>query len=95
MLDRLKDENNEIREDLKRISKALSSHINKQLRIKSNINVDEDKEIKFMDGNIINARKRLEIVEYEYQQMRWRLSKQDQVERQNNLKKTTQDIDEQ
>ena len=93
MLDRLREENNSIREELKRISKVLSSHINRQLRIKSNLNIDDDKEIKFMEGNIVNARKRLDIIEYEYQQTRWRFNREDQAERQTQLKKSIQDID--
>ena len=66
LLNNLRDENTRIRNELKQISNALSTHINRQLRDKSNNEIDIDKEIKFLDGNIINASKRLEIIEYEY-----------------------------
>ena len=66
LLHSLREENTRIRNDLKQISKALSTHINRQLRDKSNTGIDVDKEIKFLDGNILNARKRLEIIEYEH-----------------------------
>ena len=66
LLHNLREENTKIRNELKQISNALSTQINRLLRDKSNNDIDVDKEIKFLDGNIINAGKRLEIIEYEY-----------------------------
>ena len=77
---------------MKDISKQLSMHINKQLREKSNFGNDDEKEIKFIDGNILNERKRLDIALYEYKHLQYRLSKEGNYDGNNNLKKKIKNI---
>ena len=69
----LREENNRLRNELKNISKQLSLHINKQLRDKSNLENDDEKDAKLIDRNLANSHKRLEIVEYEYEHLKHRL----------------------
>lgn len=73
-LQSLREENNRIRDELKQISKQLSLHINRQLREKSNFGSDIEKEIKFLDGNLQNEIKRLEIIQYEHAHLKHTLS---------------------
>ena len=69
----LREENNRLKNELKNISKQLSLHINKQLRDKSNLENDDEKDAKLIDRNLANSHKRLEIVEYEYEHLKHRL----------------------
>jgi hypothetical protein len=77
---------------LKQMSKQLSTHINRQLRVKSNFNVDIDKEVKFIEGNILNENKRLEIIHYEYDHTRYILAKEGSHEKQLELKAQLKEI---
>jgi hypothetical protein len=82
----LREENNRIRNELKLISKQLTIHINRQLRDKSNFNADFEKELKFLEGNLTNANKRLEIVEYEFEQTKYLLRKDGKMEKHSELR---------
>ena len=88
----LREENNRIRDELKDISKQLSMHINQQLRLKSNFGDDEGRELKFIDGNIQNERKRLEIAQYEYEHWRYKLAKEGKTDNQFILKKRLKEL---
>jgi hypothetical protein len=88
----LREENNRIRDELKQISKQLSMHINKQLRDKSNFHIDTDKEVKFIEGNILNEHKRLEIVQYEFEHTRYIYSNEGNYEKQTDLKQRLKEL---
>jgi hypothetical protein len=91
----LREENNRIREELKQISKQLSLHINRQMREKMASNVDFEKETKFIDGNLLNSQKRMEIADHEYEIVRAMLIKEGKFGKQLQLKKQIKEIEEQ
>lgn len=91
----LREENSRIREELKQISKQLSMHINRQIREKVTSNFDFEKEARFLEGNLVNSLKRMEIADHEYDAVRAMLLKEGKFGKQLQLKKTLKEIEDQ